>query len=492
MRLTELWKGVALTSGDPGRDLEITGVACHSREVRPGSLFVAVPGQLTDGHQYIAEAVRRGAAAVLCQRSPEEAPGVPVFTVADSRAVLNTVAANFYGHPAHRMVLIGVTGTNGKTTTTYLLKQLLERVLGAKVGLIGTNQNLIGGESLPAVRTTPDSLELQQLLFRMAEAGCSHVVMEVSSHALALGRTAGMTFDLGVFTNLTRDHLDFHRTMESYRAAKEALFRQSRQAVFNLDDEAGRYYARRRGKDMLTYSEGKDEADLCAKNVRLLPGRVEFEALADCGITRVKLPIPGGFSLYNALAAMTCGLALGMGLDAMAEALSRVEGVRGRVEVVPTPADYTVIIDYAHTPDALENLLYAARGCAPGRVLLVFGCGGDRDRSKRPMMGQIAGELADYVIVTSDNPRTEDPQSIMDQILEGMGPDSAPHEAVPDRRAAIRRALELGERGDLILLAGKGHETYQLVGERRLHLDEREEVARFFEEKRQNPPSGPL
>ena len=485
MRLTELWKGVALTSGDPGYDPEITGLACHSREVRPGSLFVAVPGQLTDGHQYIPDAVRKGAAAILCQRAPEKEPGVPVFTVADSRAVLNTVAANFYGHPSHRMTLIGVTGTNGKTTTTYLVKQLLEQVLGAKVGLIGTNQNLIGRESLPAIRTTPDSLELQQLLLRMAEEGCTYVVMEVSSHALSLGRTAGMSFDIGIFTNLTQDHLDFHHTMEAYRNAKETLFQQSKRAVFNLDDEAGRYYARRRGTSMLTYSEGKDEADLCAKNVRLLPGRVEFEALADCGISRVKLPIPGGFSIYNALAAMACGLDLGLELDAMASALSQVDGVKGRVEVVPVPADYTVIIDYAHTPDALENLLYAARGCTKGRILLVFGCGGDRDRSKRPVMGQIAGELADYVIVTSDNPRTEDPMTIIGHILDGMGPDSAPHEVVPDRRAAIRRALELGKKGDLILLAGKGHETYQIVGEEKLHLDEREEVANFFDAKKE-------
>ncbi|MCI8538381.1 MAG: UDP-N-acetylmuramoyl-L-alanyl-D-glutamate--2,6-diaminopimelate ligase [Oscillospiraceae bacterium] len=483
MRLTELWKGVALTAGDPALDLEITGLACHSREIQPGGLFVAVPGQLDDGHRFIEDAVRRGAAAVVCQHPPGQPPGVPVFQVPDSRAALSALAANFYRRPGEEVTLIGVTGTNGKTTTTYLIKQLLEGVLNTKAGLIGTNQNLIGGSSLPAAHTTPDSLELQSLLRRMADGGCTHVVMEVSSHALALERTAGLTFDAGIFTNLTQDHLDFHRTMEAYRDAKERLFQQSRTAVFNLDDEAGRYYASRRSGPMFTYSEARNEASLCAKNLRLLPGRVEFEALTGQGIARVKLPIPGGFTIYNALAALSCGLVLGLELEAMAAALAQVQGVRGRVEVVPCPAEYTVIIDYAHTPDALENLLCAARCCTKGRILLVFGCGGDRDRSKRPLMGQIAGELADYVIVTSDNPRTEDPMEIIRHVVDGMDAGSAPHEVVPDRREAIFRALDLGKPGDLILLAGKGHETDQLIGTEKRHLDEREEVARYFHER---------
>ena len=479
MRLTTLLQGVALHEGYPG-ELEITGLACHSHEIGPGYLFVALQGQLSDGHDFIPDAVKRGAAAVLCQRRPVTDPGVPVLVTDDTRLALALAAANFYGRPGESLTLIGVTGTNGKTTTTYLIKELLEAA-GKKVGLIGTNQNMIGGECLPAQRTTPDSLELQRLLRRMADEGCGYVVMEVSSHALVLERTAGLTFQVGVFTNLTQDHLDFHRTMEAYRAAKEGLFRQSRTAVFNLDDEAGRWYAARRTGEMLTYSEGKNEADLTAKNVRLLPGRVEFEALTDSGISRVKLPIPGGFTIYNAMAALTCGLALGLKLEEMTAALARVKGVKGRVEVVPVPADYTVVIDYAHTPDALENLLDTARACTQGRVILVFGCGGDRDRSKRPIMGQIAAELADYVVVTSDNPRSEDPEEILREIEAGMTESRTPREFITDRRKAIGRALSLGRPGDMILLAGKGHETWQLVGEEKLPLDERQVVQAWFQ-----------
>ena len=477
MRLNQLLAGVALTERRAG-DVECSGICYDTRTMEPGCLFVALPGYKTDGHKYIAQALEQGAAAVLCQHPPEGEG--PWLVTPDARAALAAVSANWFGHPARDLTLLAVTGTNGKTTTTYLLKAMLEGVLGARVGLIGTNQNMVGDEVLPAHRTTPESYEVQQLLREMADAGCTHVVMEASSHALVLHRLDGLRFRAGIFTNLTQDHLDFHGTMEAYRDAKGLLFRQSDTAVLNLDDEAGRYFARTVAVPRLTYSERRDEADLTAKNLRLFPDRVEFEAVAAGAISRVRLPIPGGFTVYNALGVLTCGLALGLPLADCADALAKAPGVKGRIEVVPVPADFAVIIDYAHTPDALENILTTVRDFTAGRVICLFGCGGDRDRTKRPQMGAIAGSLADVAVVTSDNPRTEEPEAIIRDILPGLEGTAAEVVVEPDRRAAIRRALSLAKPGDTVVLAGKGHETYQEVGTRVLHLDEREEVAAYF------------
>ena len=477
MRLNQLLAGVALTERRAG-DVECSGICYDTRTMVPGCLFVALPGYKTDGHKYIAQALEQGAAAVLCQHPPEGEG--PWLVTPDARAALAAVSANWFGHPARDLTLLAVTGTNGKTTTTYLLKAMLEGVLGARVGLIGTNQNMVGDEVLPAHRTTPESWEVQQLLREMADAGCTHVVMEASSHALVLHRLDGLRFRAGIFTNLTQDHLDFHGTMEAYRDAKGLLFRQSDTAVLNLDDEAGRYFARTVAVPRLTYSERRDEADLTAKNLRLFPDRVEFEAVAAGAISRVRLPIPGGFTVYNALGVLTCGLALGLPLADCADALAKAPGVKGRIEVVPVPADFAVIIDYAHTPDALENILTTVRDFTAGRVICLFGCGGDRDRTKRPQMGAIAGSLADVTVVTSDNPRTEEPGAIIRDILPGLEGTAAEVVVEPDRRAAIRRALSLAKPGDTVVLAGKGHETYQEVGTQVLHLDEREEVAAYF------------
>lgn len=478
MRLKALLSGVALLGGFADEDVEISGISYDTRTIRSGELFVALTGYKTDGHRFLREAVEKGAAAVICHKAPEE-PG-PWLIAADTRAALAAVSANWFGRPADALTVIGVTGTNGKTTTTYLLKAMLEGVLGAKVGLMGTNQNMIGEEVIPAHRTTPESWEVQKLLRDMADSGCTHVVMEVSSHALALHRVDGISFKAGIFTNLTRDHLDFHGTMEEYRRVKGLLFRQTGTAVLNLDDEAGRYYASIVTCPALTYSENKDQADVTAKNIRLFPDRVEFEALTTGAIARVRLPIPGGFTIYNALGVIACGLALKLPLPQVCASLAEAKGVKGRIEVVPTPTDYAVIIDYAHTPDALENILTTVRDFTPGRVICLFGCGGDRDRSKRPVMGAIAAELADLVVLTSDNPRTEDPEAILADIQAGMEGSDTPCMVVPHRREAIRRALDEAKSGDTVVLAGKGHETYQEIGTRRRHLDEREEVAAYF------------
>lgn len=478
MKLDQLLEGVALTACAVSRDVQITSVSYDTRTLKPGALFVALSGYKTDGHRHIGEALNKGAAAVLCQHPPEGEG--PWLVCPDTRAALAAVSANWFSHPAREMTLLAVTGTNGKTTTTYLLKEVLERCAGARVGLIGTNRNMIGDESFPAGRTTPESWDLQQLLRNMADAGCTHVVMEVSSHALVLHRVDDLRFAAGIFTNLTPDHLDFHKTMEAYRDAKGLLFAQTDLAVLNLDDEAGRYFARTVSCPRLTYSENKNEADLTAKNIRLFPERVEFEAVTLGDIRRVRLPIPGGFSIYNALGVLTCTQGLGLPLSAAAEALAHVKGVKGRIEVVPVPAPYTVLIDYAHTPDALENILTTVRGLTQNRVVCLFGCGGDRDRSKRPVMGAIAADLADFVVVTDDNPRTEPPQAIIDDILKGMEGTPTPHAVKPDRRAAIRYVLSQGRPGDVIVLAGKGHETYQEINGVKHHLDEREEIKDFF------------
>ncbi len=472
MKLSALVPGV-----DREMDREIGSISWDTRKLSPGALFFAIPGFRTDGGLFIDEAFRKGAAAVVCAQSVDDPRCI---RVPDPRLALAQASAVWFDRPGDRLTLIAVTGTNGKTTITYLLKAILERVAGAKVGLVGTNQNLIGDQVLPAHRTTPESYELQELLGQMVEAGCTHAVMEVSSHALFLGRVAGLRFRAGVFTNLTEDHLDFHKTMEAYRDAKALLFPLCQVGVVNLDDEAGRYYVQQAACPMFTYAVDRPQADLVAKNPRLHAQRVEFEALSRDGLCRVSLPIPGGFSVYNALAALGCGLALGLPLDDCAQALRDVRGVKGRVEVVPTDTDYTVLIDYAHTPDALENVLRTVRGFTKGRVICVFGCGGDRDPLKRPIMGEIAARLADVAVVTSDNPRTEDPQAIIRDVLAGF-PASAPRPVVePDRVRAIHRALDMAGAGDTVLLAGKGHETYQeVMGEFR-HMDEREIVAEHF------------
>ncbi len=486
MKLSDLLKDVKVLECRADPELELTGVAYDSRAVQPGNLFVAVTGYAVDGHQYIPAALAAGAAAVICEHTPDAA--VPYVLVESSRAALAAISACWFGHPTRQMRVIGVTGTNGKTTVTYLLKAILEQAAGAKVGLIGTIQNMVGDEVVETERTTPESYELQKLFRRMADAGCTHVVMEVSSHALALHRVDAIEFETGVFTNLTEDHLDFHKTMQAYGEAKALLFSRCRRVVLNLDDAACGLMRKNASCEIMTYSSGKNEADVTAKNVRLKSDRIEMEVVAGMEIQRVELGIPGAFSVYNALAAIGAALTLGLPLPAIAQALRTARGVKGRVEVVPTPGmDFTVLIDYAHTPDGLENVLRCVKGFCKGRTVAVFGCGGDRDPIKRPIMGKIAADLADFVVITSDNPRTEDPNAIIADILVGLEGTKTPYVVIENRRAAIAWAMDHAQKDDIIVLAGKGHETYQIMGHEKTHLDEREEVAAHLAvmEKRQ-------
>ena len=482
MKLSEILKEINVLSAVASGDTEITGVCYDSRRVKNGDLFVAVRGYESDGHKYIPMAVEKGCAAVLCEEAP--AGNVPYVQTDDSRLGLALAARNFYGDPSREMKVIGITGTNGKTTSTYLLKHVLEQTLGAKVGLIGTIQNMIGDEILHTERTTPESFELQKLFADMRDAGCTHVIMEVSSHALVLHRADQIRFSAAVFTNLTEDHLDFHKTMDAYCDAKAMLFRRCETGAVNVDDAYAKRIMEQADCRLLTYSAQGKPASLMAEHVELFSDRVEFDAVYQNERASVTLGIPGIFSVYNALGVIAAALALNIPLQKIADALRTAQSVKGRVEVVPTPGkDYTVLIDYSHTPDSLENILKAVRGFCTGRVIAVFGCGGDRDPYKRPVMGKIAAELSDLAIVTSDNPRTEDPYKILRQILAGMQDTETPYEVIESRVSAIGRAMELARKNDVIVLCGKGHETYQEIGHEKHHLDEREVVASYLEAK---------
>ena len=484
MKLSQLLRGVPVRECHADMEMEISGVSYDSRKTAAGDLFVAMMGYETDGHKFIPMAREKGAVCVLCQERPQGEG--PYVLVEDSRLALAQVGRAWYGDPAASMKMVGVTGTNGKTTTTYLLKDILEQAAGAKVGLIGTNQNMIGGEVIPTERTTPESFELQGLLRRMADGGCTHVVMEVSSHALYLKRVEGIRFAVGIFTNLTQDHLDFHKTMENYCDAKALLFTRCDVGVYNADDPwAPRLMAEATCRKVSVGEHGDKPVDLAARDIVLTAEGVSFTAVTAEERVPIHVGIPGGFMVYNTLGVLAAAKALGVSLEDSAHVLRHSAHVKGRVEVVPTPGDYTMLIDYAHTPDALENVLSAARGFAKGRVVALFGCGGDRDRTKRPKMGRIAADMADFVIVTSDNPRTEEPEAIIREILAGMEGTATPYAVVPNRIEAIHYAMDHAQPGDVVILAGKGHETYQIIGHEKRHLDEREVVADYVRELQQ-------
>lgn len=460
-------------------DAEISGIAYDSRKVKPGDVFVCISGFETDGHKYAGKAVEKGAAAVIAEHTVDA--GVPTAVVENTRHALSYAADVFYGHPSGKFRLVGVTGTNGKTTTTFLVKSILEKA-GHKVGLIGTNKNMIGERELPSERTTPESLELTELFAEMAKEGADFVVMEVSSHSLSLSRVEFCEFDVGAFTNLTQDHLDFHKTMENYLAAKKKLFDMCKTGVINADDEGGRKILA--DCSCVSVSYGIDSAaDILAGNIDYGAHGVDFDCDALGAAMRIHINTPGRFSVYNALAAVGICTALGISAEDISEGLRSVPGVCGRAEVVPTGRDYTVMIDYAHTPDGIENILKSIRGFAKGRIVILFGCGGDRDRTKRPKMGRIAGELADFCVVTSDNPRTEDPGEIIKEIIPGVEETGCPYTVIENRKEAIRYALDNAETGDVILLAGKGHETYQILKSGKIHFDEREIVHEILGEE---------
>lgn len=482
MKLKDLLKDVPMLACTADLQTEISGVCYDSRKVSAGDAFVAVTGFAADGNRFIPMALDRGAAVVVTARKPQQE--IPYVLVESDRLALAKMSCNFYDHPADTMTMIGITGTNGKTSSTLLLKQVLEQVAGAKVGLVGTMSNLIGSQEIPTERTTPESLELQGLFAQMRAAGCTHVVMEVSSHALSLERVGGVHFDVAAFTNLTEDHLDFHKTMDEYCAAKAELFRRCDRAVVNRDDGYAQQILQAAACPVLTTSVAGD-GDLQAVDVSLHAQGVRFTAKLGQQQAQVELPIPGRFTVHNALTVLGITSQLGLPLEDCAQALGRCQGVKGRVEVVPTPGKpYSILIDYAHTPDGLENVLRSVRDFCKGRLIAVFGCGGDRDPMKRPIMGSIGVKLSDLAIITSDNPRTEEPSSILADILKGIKKEDGEYIVIEDRRKAIKYAMDIGKKDDIIVLAGKGHETYQDIGGHKYHLDEREEVAAHLAETR--------
>ena len=469
----------------PGAELrgeasvEVTEIAHDSRRVSPGALFVAIRGAVADGNQFVDAARKKGAVAVVSEEEPR-GDGAWV-RVASARRALAELSAALLGDPAAALDLVGVTGTNGKTTTTYLVDSAV-RAAGEPCGLLGTIEYRVGNRVAEAVRTTPESSDLQALFREMKDAGCRRAVLEVSSHSLALDRVHGLAFKVAVFTNLTRDHLDFHGDMDAYFAAKRILFerllREDGHGIVNLDDDRAEELVRASRGTVWTYSVEKPSADLFAEDVRLSLSGTRFLAKTPAGDLDVETPLLGLFNVHNTLGALGAGLALGLPPDAVRRGIAALRGVPGRMERVDAGQGFTVLVDYAHTDDALKNLLETVRGLKPRRVVTVFGCGGDRDRTKRPLMGMVAARLSDVVVLTSDNPRSEPPEAILEEIRRGIPASRAAETIVlPDRREAIARALGMGEEGVVVVIAGKGHEPYQVLRDRTVPFDDRQ-VAR--------------
>lgn len=469
MKLSRLLERVPVKNEYQER--EISFITDDSRKVQAGCVFVCVKGARFDGHDAAVDAEKKGAAAVVAEHSV----GCQNEILTDNtRAAYALMSAAFFGYPAEKLRLLGVTGTNGKTTTTFLLRELLE-LFGKKTGLIGTVVTFDGKESMDASLTTPECFALQQLFANMIKNGCEYCVMEVSSQALAQSRVEGCRFEAAAFSNLTRDHLDYHGNFENYAAAKAKLFSQCERAILNADDPAWRRMLQDSRCGYATYAE-KNEADYRAEQVHYGQRGVEYILSHGGEKIKIQLGIPGEFSVYNSLCAFSVLCELGFSLSELAEKAVLLKGVKGRVEVVPTNTDFVVMIDYAHSPDGLENILRAVRPITRGRVLTVFGCGGDRDKTKRPIMGETAYRLSDRIYVTSDNPRTEDPDGIIREILTGIPDREKPVYVNSSRTDAIAQALRDAKEGDTVLLAGKGHETYQILGTEKIHYDEREIV----------------
>jgi len=474
--------GVRLKNDIPEalRSQIITGLDYDSRRIGPGFLFFAFPGAKTDGRDFAHAAMERGAIAVLSEYPPPEGFAGLWLEVNHGREALAQAARNFYHAPDEAVALTGITGTNGKTTTGFLLDAIL-RAAGKTTALIGTIEYRLANQVLPALNTTPESLDIFRLLDELRQRGGTHATMEVSSHALALGRVAGLHFHTAVFTNLTRDHLDFHHTMEEYFAAKSLLFAPGNApapvwAIVNRDDEYGRKLPVAEGTRVIQYGL-ESNADLSARKVEIRADGLNFELGWEGHKAAVASALTGRINIYNILAAAGAAISHGLDLEQIAEGVAQLKAVPGRFERVEEGQPFTVAVDYAHTDDALRNVIATARGLSPKRVITLFGCGGDRDRAKRPLMAMAAAELSDFVVLTSDNPRSEDPIAVMNDALVGLRRFDTPHAIEPDREKAIRIALGEARPGDIVILAGKGHETYQVLRDRTIHFDDRE-VAR--------------
>ena len=458
-------------------NIEITGITSDSREIKAGYAFVCIKGVTDDGHKYATDAASKGAAVVITEK---EMHVDNELVVSDTREVYANMCANWFGNPADSLKLIGVTGTNGKTSITYMLKSILEH-FGFKVGLIGTIHNMVGDEIIETKNTTPGVYELNRLFAQMKDKGCQYVVMEVSSHALDQKRVCNLNFDAAIFTNLTQDHLDYHITMDNYLESKKKLFSMCKVAIVNGDDEYCNRLVDGLKCKVVSYSLG-DDATYSAKAIKYGPTSVDYELVSNNVLNHIRFNTGGKFSVYNSMCAAITAVELGLPIAEISKSIALIKGIKGRAESVPTGRDFDVIIDYAHTPDGLKNILKTFSDCEKNRVIALFGCGGDRDKTKRPIMGGIAARYADYVIVTSDNPRSEDPDEIIKDILVGINGSKTPIKVIANRIEAIKYAISIAQTGDIIVLAGKGHETYQILNTGTIHLDEREVVAEALAE----------
>ncbi|MGL4792095.1 MAG: UDP-N-acetylmuramoyl-L-alanyl-D-glutamate--2,6-diaminopimelate ligase, partial [Anaerotignaceae bacterium] len=455
MKLVEVLKNVNIINTIGEIDVEISKVAYDSREVSQNDVFVCISGFKVDGHNFIDSAIEKGAKVLIVEKEVSVPQNITVVQVENTRVELATIGANYYNHPSTKMNLIGVTGTNGKTSTTYIIKNVLDG-LNRKVGIIGTIENRIGDKVLHTERTTPESLELQKLFAQMEEEKVTDIVMEVSSHALDLHRVDCCQYNIGIFTNLTQDHLDYHETMEKYKLAKAMLFERTEKCVINIDDPVGDYMVSVSKGQVITTAIEKD-ADLKAEKIKITADGVNFTLDYKNKEYPVFLNIPGKFSIYNALGAIGACLFMGMDMDTILKGIGSIKGVKGRFESIKSKTGKTAIVDYAHTPDGLENILNTAKEFVAGKIITVFGCGGDRDRTKRPIMGEIAGRLSDYCIITSDNPRSENPDAILLDVEEGVKPTGCEYIMEVDRKKAIFHGIKICGPEDLVVVAGKGH-----------------------------------
>lgn len=481
MKLKDIIRNCSVKEVYGSLDVEIAGVEFDSRKIKKDSLFVCIKGYTVDGHNFIETAMKQGATAFLIEDDVEIVEGYTYIKVESTRTDMAKVAAVFYNNPTKELSVLGVTGTNGKTSITTFLRETLE-LAGKKSGLVGTISIDNGEEVIVSKNTTPESMELQQHFRTMLNSGCDYCAMEVSSHSLCLGRVDETEYEIGVFTNLTPDHLDFHKDLDDYRKAKEMLFHKTTKAnVINIDDEGGQKIVESI-KDLKTplYTYAIDnEADFMAKDIKITASGVSYRLVTPTYEEDIFVPVPGKFTVYNTLAVIATAYLLGIDKDIIKESLKNTKGVPGRFEAVQNDKGIHVIIDYAHTPDALENVINTARGFATNRIITVFGCGGDRDNTKRPIMGSIAEKLSDIAVLTSDNPRTEDPNKIIEDVLKGMKNDN--YKVITDRREAIVEAVKLAEKDDIILIAGKGHEDYQIIGREKIHFDDKEEARKALE-----------
>ncbi len=483
MLLNELLKNIEVLNISRSGDIDIRGVTYDSRKSLPGYLFVCIDGFAADGHNFAQQAVDNGAAAIVVEKDISIIGEAVIIKVSDTREALAGISAQWFGNPSKNMKLIGITGTKGKTTTTYMVRSILEKT-GSTVGLIGTVANCIGNEKIPSRRTTPESYDLQEMFEKMQDKGADTVVMEVSSQGLKLHRVSSCDFDIGVFTNFSKDHIGGfeHPDIEDYFDSKKKLFSLCKKGIVNIDSPQGDIIARDAKCPIYTYAVER-EADIKAKNIITHSDSVEFECVTPWFTEKFKVSVPGLFSVYNALAAISiCGI-IGVSPQAIRDGLINVQ-IPGRAEVVPTPGKpYTVMIDYAHSPNSLENILSTIKEFVKGRLISVFGCGGDRDRSKRPIMGEISGHIADFTIITSDNPRTEIPSDILAEIENGIKLTEGKYIVIEDRTEAIRYAMNNAKKDDIIVLSGKGHETYQIFKDKTIHYDEREIVGNILREE---------